>query len=353
MYTLKEVVYVPAVPHKKRCLLAADIGGTNSNFGFFIKDDHKFVLLFSLHAKSQEVTNFVDLVRQVLEYAKNNYEITVKFSCFAAAGVVSHTHDYCKPTNLHFAIKSQEILAQTSLNCAIIVNDFEIIGHGIQVINQDALVPINVGSPQLHAGRGIVGAGTGVGKCSLLWNVQEKRYLPLPSEGGHADFPAQEHLEYELIEFIRAQEQRSCNISWEDVLSGNGIKRIYRFFRARNGHEKVNEDIAKNGLHPDLIFKNRHLDNHCLNTYLLYQKFYARCAKDFALDALALGGLYIAGGIAAHNVELFKERAFMEEFINCGKQQELLKHIPIFVITDYNVSLYGAAAYMVLEGLCD
>jgi glucokinase len=43
----------------------------------------------------------------------------------------------------------------------------------------------------------------------------------------------------------------------------------------------------------------------------------------------------------------------MDEFLNCGKQQELLKQIPVYVITDYNVSLYGAAEYMRLEGLCD
>jgi len=42
----------------------------------------------------------------------------------------------------------------------------------------------------------------------------------------------------------------------------------------------------------------------------------------------------------------------MQEFINCGKQQELLKQVPIYVITDYNVSLYGAAEYLRLEVMC-
>lgn len=352
MYELREVKYVDQVPKKEHCLLAADIGGTNSNFGFFVLYDDTFKLLFSVHAKSQDVVNFTDLVKQVLEYALSTYQITVTHSCFAGAGVVSSTRDYCKPTNLNFAIDAHEILAKTSLHCAIVVNDFEVIGHGIPVIDQSKLVQVNVGNPQHYANRGIVGAGTGLGKCSLLWDVHSKRYMPLPSEGGHADFAVQHKLEYDLIEFIRTTEHRFCNISWEDVLSGYGIKRMYNFFKTLNQSEKAHQELAKNGLHPDMIFKSRTLDNHAMNTYKLYQTFYARCAKSFALDALTLGGLYIAGGIAAKNLELFQDSGFIAEFTNCGKQQDLLKKIPIYVITDYNVSLYGAAAYMVLEGLC-
>jgi glucokinase len=46
---------------------------------------------------------------------------------------------------------------------------------------------------------------------------------------------------------------------------------------------------------------------------------------------------------------MFKLPCFMEEFINCGKLAHLLQRIPIHVITDYNVSLYGAAEYFLLE----
>ena len=84
----------------------------------------------------------------------------------------------------------------------------------------------------------------------------------------------------------------------------------------------------------------------------MYARFYARCAKDFALNALAVGGVYIAGGIAAKNLPMFELPAFMKEFVNCGKQQALLQEIPVYVITDYNVSLYGAAQYMILENAC-
>jgi glucokinase len=352
MYMLREVIYVDQVPHKAHCLLAADIGGTNSNFGFFKRHNDQYILLFSLHAKSQEIINFVDLVTQVIAHARDTYAITVTHSCFAGAGIVSQERDYCKPTNLNFAIDAREIASNTALHCVTVANDFEVIGYGISKIAAQQVVPINSGTHYNHATQGIIGAGTGLGKCSLFWDKHAKRYIPQPSEGGHADFAAQEPLEYDLIEFIRHEEQKTCTISWEEVLSGMGITRMYHFFRRRNNNVVFDPVVAQNGLHPDLIFEYRDRDEHCAHTYALYQRLYARCAKNFALDILALGGLYVAGGIAAHNLALFQEPNFINEFVNCGKQQDVLRQIPITVVTDYNVSLYGAVVYMELEGLC-
>ena len=127
---------------------------------------------------------------------------------------------------------------------------------------------------------------------------------------------------------------------------------MYAFFKSRDSNAIVSEEIAAHGLHPDEIFNRRSADQHCWNTFQLYTTIYARCAKNFALDALALGGVYLAGGIAAKNLQLFEEPSFMQEFTDCGKQKEILKQIPIYVITDYNVSLYGAAQYLMVEDMC-
>ncbi len=200
--------------------------------------------------------------------------------------------------------------------------------------------------------KAILGSGTGLGKGILRWVQSKHRYFPVASEGGHADFSAQTQLDMNLITFIQKQEQYMCNISWENVLSGKGIKRIYNFFGAFNQYDHQDEAVAKDGPQPDDIFKNRNRDKRCWDTFELYTILYARCAKNWALDALALGGVYIAGGIAAKNVDMFKLDYFTKEFANCGKQVLLLKSIPIWVITDYNVSLYGAIEYMRLEGKC-
>jgi glucokinase len=352
MMPLKEVVYVPSVPEHVRAILVSDIGGTNSNFGIFQLIDSKYQLLVSLHAKSKEVTNFADLIAEVLAYIKDKYNIEIKRACLAAAGPISQDRTFVKPTNLTVALDTKEICKKANLDCAFLVNDFEVIGYGIERLDPKNLVAVNAGQPQKYAHKAIIGAGTGLGKCIMFYNAPIGHYVPIASEGGHADFAPLHQRELDLTKYIQKYENWTCNISWEDLLSGNGIQRIYHFLRHSDEKQKVNKQTSVHGPRPDEIFKNRLLDHYCWETFEWYTTFYARCAKNFALDSLALGGIYICGGIAAKNLELFQLPAFKNEFFNCGKQAELIKQIPIYVITDYNVSLYGAAEYMMLEGLC-
>ncbi len=349
---LREVIYVAHVPEHVKAILVSDIGGTNSNFGIFQLLDNKYQILLSLHAKSKEVTNFADLIAEVVAYVKDKYNITLKHACLAAAGPISQDRTFVKPTNLNSALDTKEIIQKANLECAVLVNDFEVIGYGISRIDPKNLVAVNQGTAREHAHKAIIGAGTGLGKCIMFYNDAKNRYVPIASEGGHADFVALHQRELDLAKYIQKYENWSCNISWEDVLSGNGIQRIYHFLRHSNENHKVSKQASVHGPRPDEIFKSRFLDHYCWETFEWYTAFYARCAKNFALDALALGGIYIAGGIAAKNLEMFQLPAFKQEFFSCGKQAELIKQIPIYVITDYNVSLYGAAEYMMLEGLC-
>jgi glucokinase len=351
MLPFKEIVY-QEVKKGVPALLVADIGGTNSNFGIAQILDGDAQLLFSIHMKSQDITNFVDVVKDVLSYVRTTYGLDIKSACFAVAGVVSPRQEYCKPTNLKIAIDAKDILKHTSLECAFIVNDFEVVGYGVGRIASKDLVTVQAGNEFKYGNKAILGAGTGLGKSILRWVESKQRYLPIASEGGHADFVAQDNLDLALIDFIRMQEKYSCNISWENVLSGKGINRIYGFLGATRIYASQDITLAKEGPHPDEIFMSRYRDKRCQDTFELYAKYYARCAKNWALDALALGGIYIAGGIASHNVEMFKLKVFLNEFTNCGKQQQFLKSMPIWVIADYGVSLHGAIEYMKLEGKC-
>lgn len=352
MYEFKEVIYQQTLSRDITCLLGADIGGTNSNFGIFQLVNNKPQLLLSLHTKSQLITDFTQVVVQLLTLLHDKYGINVSKSCFAAAGVISVDRDLCKPTNLNFIIDSRDILRHTNLVCAFLANDFEVIGHGLPGLDPKDLVLVNQGTPRYQANKAIIGAGTGLGKAILHYDLHYGRYMPVASEGGHADFAAYDQHELALVEYIKQIKKSESAVSWEDLLSGNGITRMYQFFKSTNSHEKSSHKLDVHGLMPDDIFKSRTLDKHAWHTFEWYSRFYARCAKNFALDALALAGVYIAGGIAAKNLPLFKQKCFMEEFINCAKHRELLEHIPVYVITDYNVSLYGAVYFLLLENFC-
>jgi len=60
----------------------------------------------------------------------------------------------------------------------------------------------------------------------------------------------------------------------------------------------------------------------------------------------ALGGMYLAGGIVTKNEKYFTDdNLFMKYFeMNYNPNiRPLLKKIPVYIIKDYSISLYGAA----------
>jgi glucokinase len=353
MLPLKEVIYQKPLVQPDKLVLAGDIGGTNSNFGFCqVMPDNQIKLLFSLHIKSREIQDFSAAVAQLLDYVQSTHALIVKKACFGAAGVTTDIRTFCKPTNLDFILDSEKICQEADLDYAVIINDFEAIGYGLEKIDPQSLTIINAGNPLPYANKAIIGAGTGLGKGILGWDHENKLYVPIPSEGGHADFPAQSSFDTQLIEYIHSTQSAQCNISCEDILSGKGIQRIYQFLAQHNQVYEpsyYSEKIAENSFNPDQIFAHWQEDKHCYDTYQLYAQYYARITKNFALDSLALAGIYIAGGIAAKNLSLFTQPIFMQEFINCCKQKSLLENIPVIAINDYNISLYGAAAFLVLQ----
>jgi len=348
MLAFKEHVYIDMLPKKGEVIMAVDVGGTNCNFGIFNHIDNQHILLFSIHFNSQEIISFVDVLKQVLIYLKTTYGILVQQLCIASSGVVSPHRNYSKPTNLPFAIDVQDIQKATDIKSIALANDFEVIGLGIGKIDPQNVVQVHKGVMQERAHKAIVGAGSGLGKCMMFWESDRNRYMPIASEGGNADFAAQSDIEFELITFIRNMHNNFCNISWTDVLSGKGIRNIYDFFCQYNQKKDVS-NVLKNGMiSSEEIFNARMSNQNAWNTYELYARIYARCVKNFALDSLAIGGMYVTGGIAVRNLSLFQTDLFLNEFINCRQQKALLREIPIYVITDYNISLYGAIEYLQL-----
>ncbi len=219
-------------------------------------------------------------------------------------------------------------------------------------LSKNAIVQVHDGSQREHGHRVLIGTRPGLRSNSVVWYYSLNAYVPIPSEGGHADFPVYNQDEFDYMQYLQNVLPNNQPVSWEDVHSGEGIVRMYSFLGIKNKYEPT--EIAGNmkleGLGPDIIFKHWKDDKHCEDTYKWYAKFYARCAKNFALESLSLGGMYIAGGIAAKNLPLFQLPEFMEEFLNSREQKTTLDTVRICIITDYNVSLYGAGAFLAING---
>lgn len=327
-------------------VLGVDVGGTNTNVAIAGILNKKPILLFSLNFKSKELESLVPAISETLKFAKANYSIDVDMACIGAAGVVSSNQTSSQLTNVRWNIDIDEVIKNTSLKEAFIINDFQAIGYGINLLDLKNPKDVFEVRSQKHSNtstKAILGAGTGLGKSILVYDQHLEAYIPIPSEGGHCDLPLQNNAELELAEYIKKLRKITQPLSYEEVLSGRGIEGIYAFIKNMEQFKpsKITKEIDVTAEKAPLISQYKKSDETCAETFRLFTKFYARCAKNYVLDTMATGGLYIAGGIASKNKEIFTSKEFLVEFGDAYRRFDSLKNVPIHLIVNYDVSLYG------------
>lgn len=328
-------------------MFVGNIGGTNTRLGLIEMDGEEVGNLILLwEGASDDISDFGSVVGDLLDYLYEEYEYVVDVASFAVAGVISPNRDYCAITNQTWAVDAHEILEKSLLSYVSLLNDFEAIGYGVEALSKYDFICIQKGEESREtANKVVIGAGTGLGKCVLIWNPFTKGRFVSASEGGHADFPANSSREFRLMRFIRETEKINGPIEWEDVLSGRGIRRIYKFLLHEGVESPYKEKIIKRNYSSKVICAYRDKDLCCKKAIKMFIEFYGRCAKDFVLESLALGGIYLAGGIAQDEAKLFKKGPFLDAFHDNTKFKSLLQKVPVNIISNHNVELYGAAVW--------
>lgn len=317
-------------------ILGGDVGGTNTHLGLFGIKKHDVRLLLPFHFRNSETDSLHQAVNAVLGSAESRYGIRIKNACIAVAGALPHSRDSVKVTNSGWIVKKDELMKQTGLKKLLLVNDFEAVGYSVNVLAPKDLMQVKKAKKIPGANSVVIGAGTGLGKSALLYDEGEKSYVPVSSEAGHSDFPAQNRHELEIADFIRKTEKIK-NVSYEHLLSGSGLARIYSFVTKVKGCK----NSLGSGIKPEAISKHRKHDKACRETFGIFKTIYARFARNCALDSLAYGGVYIAGGIAQKNMDMF-DKAFIKEFENNDKLKHVLRRIPVYIITNQDAGLIGA-----------
>ena len=324
-------------------VLGGDIGGTNTNLGIFGIRKGLPVLLVSFHYKSNELKGLHRAVNEVLGRAYSDYKLRITKACFAVAGVLSPDKDYVKVTNAKWDVSRNVLAEKTNLKKILLINDFEAVGYGISMLAKKDIAIVKKAKRLPKAPVLVIGAGTGLGKATLAYNEYYDLYIPLPSEAGHSDFAAQSRKELELVNFIRKRKKIRGSVPYEEVLSGEGLINIYMFLRKSGKFKETmhTKEIAKSDNKAELISQYRKSNPICKAVFDIFTKIYARFARNFALDAIARGGVYIAGGIIAKNSDMLGEE-LVKEFENNDTLGHLLKQIPVYAILNYNAGLLGA-----------
>jgi glucokinase len=251
--------------------------------------------------------------------------------------------NHCRTTNLPWVIEGPAIAAQFKIPHVQLLNDLEAAAYGIFWLRPDEVEVLNPGNPpRKRQALALIAAGTGLGEGILFWDG--KSYRPMPSEGGHADFAPTNDYEIDLLRYLRTQ---YLHVSYERLLSGPGLHAIYEFIRETKSNEptwlaeKIKAgnpaaEIAEAGLKGQAEIAAQTLD--------LFASIYGAEAGNLALKALALDGVYVAGGMAPKLIKKLKDGTFMKAFTNKGRYKRLLGTIPVKVVMNQEAGLIGAAS---------
>ncbi len=344
-------------------LLAGDIGGTKTILRLVQAEStasgKTLPILTPLHEETYPSQKFSDLVPIVLQFiaeaqAKLGQSQSPQTACFGIAGpVVNHTT--CELTNLSWYLDTAVLQRELNIPQVTLINDFAAIGYGVVGLESEDLHILQTGEPHPNGPIGVIGAGTGLGQGFVIPTPQG--YRVFPSEGGHVDFSPRSELEFQLKSYVQ-ELHNITRVSVERIVSGMGIVAIYQFLRTRNPNLETpamtqhfniwKQEIGKSQKTVDLaaeVSKAAQAGNDYLSeqTMKLFVEAYGMEAGNLALKLLPYGGLYVAGGIAAKNLDLIKNGLFLNAFNAKGRIRPMIEKIPVYIVLNPKVGLIGAA----------
>ena len=207
-----------------------------------------------------------------------------------------------------------------------LLNDLEAMAYGVTVLQASELHVLQAGESRPDGNIGLLAAGTGLGEA-LLHNVGG-RFIPSPSEGGHADFAARNEREIGLLRRLIARFGRA---QVEDVVSGPGLRNIHDVTHtgACRGVADLESRDAPAAIAAAAL--ERRCDG-CVEALEMFVEAYGAEAGNVALRSVSTGGLFVGGGIAPKILPAMSDGRFIRAFREKAPFESLLAAMPVKVI---------------------
>ena len=317
-------------------ILAGDIGGTNARLALFERSGSGIDMRAQQDYHTRDFQSLEDCIRGFL----NKNPGAVDSACFGVAGPV--LENKVAATNLAWVIDGAVVAKSLALKETLLLNDLVAYGYGALAMKQDEVCALQEGRA-VDGNRALIAAGTGLGEGGLLWHGGT--HLPVPTEGGHADFAPIDDIGVDLYRYLRGRYGRVSN---ERVVCGKGLQNIYEFLRDTRRAEEPSAlaDDLKNA--PDMPAMISHYGMEakypiCEQALDIFCTYYGSEAGNVTLRFIAVGGIYIGGGIAIKILPKLQKSGFLKAFQNKGRFAPLLAGVRVLVITNEHAGLIGAA----------
>jgi glucokinase len=324
-------------------ILAGDVGGTKCNLGLFLQEGLTLRSVFQRRLATRDYAGFEDLVEDFLKQAiaadAKAKALAIDAAGFGVAGVVAGGRHYSE--NLPWVVDVSVLAHTLKLKNIRLLNDLTATALSLERLPVADFVSLNPGTPAHNATRAVIAAGTGLGEAILFWDGE--RYQVAPAEGGQADFAPRTEREIQLLSHLRVQlPQVSC----EEIISGRGFRRIHEFLNPAVRHASFEASFESLGGNAASEITQRALAQSCpvcLETLGFWTEIFGGVTGNFALQTMALGGVYIAGGIAVKILPKLQDGIFFKSFCGESKLAPVLARIPISVVVNEDAPIWGAA----------
>jgi len=321
-------------------ILAGDVGGTKTLIGLFeLEGGH----LRSVREATFPSEDFGALEEILQLFFQKEHRPVLRSACFGVAGPVIAGRS--KTTNLPWQLDESNLAAELEVPRVKLLNDLEAAAHAMRHLPPTELSVLQRGLKR-EGNIAVIAAGTGLGEACLYWDGQT--HHAIASEGGHADFAPRTDQEIELLQYLAPK--LGGHVSYERVLSGDGLYNIYKFLRdCGHGIEPpwLTEQLKSSDDPPAVISKVGLSGKAplCIEALNLFSSIYGAETGNLVLRFLAVGGAFVAGGIAPKILATLQNSSFMSGFIDKGRFSELMRNTEVHVAMNPKAPLIGAAQF--------
>ena len=319
-------------------LLAADIGATKTALGLFAPAGRP---LAQQTVHNSGFASFDDLLAAFLA----EQAAVVDCACIGVAGPV--IDQAVTMTNLAWSLDAGQLVSRHGLRRVWLINDLVATALGAVQLGPADLYPLNPGTPRPGAVMAVLAPGSGLGEAFLV--PGEDGWQPYPSEGGHASFAPRNREQLDLLAHLLALQD---HVAVEQVCSGLAIPDLFDFLADRIAPPAwLLDELAATADRTPVIVRAAlaALDGGpacetAVRTLRLFADILADEAANLVLKTMALGGLFIGGGLAPRLLPFLAAPSFLAMFAR-GGYRDWLRAVPIQVVRNPQAALLGAAAY--------
>jgi glucokinase len=327
------------MPATTRTILAGDIGGTKTNLALYeLRGSGKLEMLRNKRFPSADFDSLNAIVAKFLTKSDRPIEA----ACFGVPGPVRDKRS--QPTNLRWPADGYSLINDLKTTNVHLLNDLAANAYGLSELAENEFEVIQPGFVASEGNRCIISPGTGLGEGGLYWDGKHHRVWAC--EGGHSDFAPRSDVEVQLLAYLQG---RFGHVSVERVVSGLGFGNIYAFLRDTGTTPELPEVAAAMKVdQPGKVIVTYATSAKCpicVQALDIFAECLAHEAANFALKAMATGGVYLGGGIPSKILWKLKTPAFRAAFNAKGRMEQLMETMPLKVVLNDNAALIGAAKF--------